>query len=71
MYIVCMYCKSCISFFFVQFLNFFYNLHDLPQKKKDYTHLLQKKNHSIFFIIYMICREKKLHAFTAKKNYTN
>ena len=28
---------------FFQFFNFFYNLHDLQQKKKNYTHLQHKK----------------------------
>ena len=42
---------------FFQFFNFFYNLHDLPQKKIQF-----------FFIIHTTY-QKKLHAFTAKKNY--
>ena len=44
---------------------FFYNLHDLPQKK-NYMHL-PKKTNSIFFLIYTTCCKKKLHTFTAKK----
>ena len=59
---------------FFQFFNFFYNLHVLQQKKKNYTTYSKKKN-SIFFYnspdlqqkkkitrIYSI--KKKLHDYT-------
>ena len=46
LYILRMYCKSCISF---NFSFFFYNLHALPQKKKNHTHLPQKN--AIFSLI--------------------
>ena len=53
---------------FFQFLNFFYNLHDLPQKK---LHALTAKNNSIFFIIYTTYPPKKNYThLPPKKNYT-
>ena len=51
---------------FLSIFQFFYDLHDLPQKKKLHA-LTAKKNNSIFLIIYTTYRKKKLHAFTAKK----
>ena len=47
---------------FFQFFNFFYNLHDLPQKKKLHD-LPQKLKNSIFFY--------NSHDLQQKKNYTH
>ena len=54
LYILRMYCKSCISFSFSIFLKQFARL----TAKKNYTHLPQKK--FIFLIIYKTYREKKI-----------
>ena len=51
---------------FFQIFNFFYNLHDLPQKK-NYTTYRKNKKIQFFFIIHTTYSKKKLHAFTAKK----
>ena len=50
---------------FFQIFNFFYNLHDLQQKKKLHD-LPQKLKNSIFFHkSHDLQQKKKLHAFTA------
>ena len=60
LYILSMYCKSCIYFHFSIFP---YNLHDLPQKK--ITRHYHKK--ILFFYNSHDLLQKKLHSFTAKK----
>ena len=47
---------------FFQFFNFFYNLHDLPQKK-NYTTYRKNKKIQFFFIIHT--------TYSKKKNYTH
>ena len=44
---------------FFQFFNFFYNLHDLQQKKKNYTTYSKKKKIQFFFIIHTTYSKKK------------
>ena len=53
LYILSMYCKSCISF---NFSILFFNLHDLPQEK-NYTHLPQKK-FNFFYNLHNLPQEK-------------
>ena len=53
---------------FFQFLNFFNNLHDLPQKKK--LHALTAKKNSILFSDLHDLPQKKNTRIYHKKNYT-
>ena len=48
---------------FFQFFNFFYNLHDLPQKKKITLPYRKSKKIQFFFIIHT--------TYSKKKNYTH
>ena len=54
---------------FFQFFNFFYILHDVPQKKKI-THPYRKKKNSIFFIIHRTYRKKKNYTHLPQKKIT-
>ena len=63
LFILRVYCKSCISFNFSIF-----SLIYMIYRQKNITRIYRKKNNSnFFFIICMTYRKKKIHAFTAKK----
>ena len=63
----CTYWASIAKVALLSIFQFFFNLHILPQKQ--ITRIYRKKNFKFFFLIYTTYRQKKLHAFTAKKNY--
>ena len=66
----CTYCACTAKVAFLSIFQFFlFNLHDLPQKKIARPYRKNKKIH-FFNIIHTTYHKKKLHAFTAKKNYT-
>ena len=62
----CTYCACIAKVAFLSIFQFFYNLHDLPQKKKLHA-FTAKKGNSIFFIIYTSYHKKKLPIY-CKKN---
>ena len=62
-------CIAKVAFFSI--FQFFYNLHDLPQKKNNYMHLPQKKIIQFFLIIYMTYREKKITRIYREKELHN
>ena len=67
LYILRMYCKGWISFNF----SIFFIIYTTYSKKKKLHNLPQKLKNSIFFYNSRdLQQKKKLHAFTAKKNYT-
>ena len=68
LYILRMYCKGWISF---NFSIFFYNLHDLQQKKKNYTTYSKKKNSIFFYNSHDLQQKKKItRIYSIKKKIT-